>query len=198
MGICQPPRLNIRYRAASVAKAHALGREHSDPNGNNWSSRQGNECNAMLRQLTRRPGTLTTLYPSGCRGDFCDLGRMYTGAPVWCAHQQFMESAEATHENGCVGWGLSGVGDLRSCLQLGASFCREPDGLTNLRVGDSTVPPYRVPGPFLRTGPGVASYAAVNVFATRYGQARFAAMCQGLQLTNSDAMTPKYHPAAGA
>jgi hypothetical protein len=25
-----------------------------------------------------------------------------------------------------------------------------PDGLTNLRVGDSTVPPYRVPGPFLR------------------------------------------------
>ena len=73
-----------------------------------------------------------------------------------------------------------------------------PEGLTNLRVGDSTVPPYRVPGPCLRTGRGVASYAAGNVFATRYGQARFAAMCQGLQLTNSDAMTPKYHPAAGA
>ena len=72
-----------------------------------------------------------------------------------------------------------------------------PDGLTNLRVGDSTVPPYRVPGPFLRPGPGVASYAAGNVFATRYGQARFAPMCQGLQLTKSDAMTPKYHPAGG-
>jgi hypothetical protein len=72
-----------------------------------------------------------------------------------------------------------------------------PDGLTNLRVGDSTVPPYRVPGPFLPPGPGVAAYAAGNVFATKYGQARFAPMCQGLQLTKSDAMAPKYHPARG-
>src|SRR6202046_33119 len=72
-----------------------------------------------------------------------------------------------------------------------------PDGLTNLRVGDSTVPPYRVPGPFLRPGPGVAAYTAGNVFATKYGQARFAPMCQGLHLTKSDALAPKYHPAAG-
>jgi hypothetical protein len=71
-----------------------------------------------------------------------------------------------------------------------------PDGLTNLRVGDSTVPPYRVPGPFLRPGPGVAAYTAGKVFATRYGQARFASMCQGLQLTKSDPLAPKYHPAA--
>jgi hypothetical protein len=72
-----------------------------------------------------------------------------------------------------------------------------PDGLTNLRVGDSMVPPYRVPGPFLPPGPGVAAYAAGNVFAKKYGQARFAPMCQGLQLTKSDAMAPKYHPAGG-
>jgi hypothetical protein len=72
-----------------------------------------------------------------------------------------------------------------------------PDGLTNLRVGDSTVPPYRVPGPFLPPRPGVAAYAAGNVFATKYGQARFAPLCQGLQLTKSDALAPKYHPAAG-
>ena len=71
-----------------------------------------------------------------------------------------------------------------------------PDGLINLRVGDSTVPPYRVPGPFLRPGPGVAAYASGSVFATRYGQARFASMCQGLHLTKSDALAPKYHPAA--
>jgi hypothetical protein len=71
-----------------------------------------------------------------------------------------------------------------------------PDGLTNLRIGDSTVPPYRVPGPFLRPGPGVASYAPGHVFATKYGQARFASMCQGLHLTKSDAVAPKYHPAA--
>ena len=72
-----------------------------------------------------------------------------------------------------------------------------PDGLTNLRVGDSTVPPYRVPGPFLPPRPGVAAYAAGNVFATKYGQARFAPMCQELQLTKSDALAPKYHPAGG-
>lgn len=70
-----------------------------------------------------------------------------------------------------------------------------PDGLTNFRVGDSTIPPYRVPGPFLPPGPGVASYAAGNVFATKYGQARFASMCQGLQLIKGDAIAPKYHPA---
>jgi|SRR5450631_1574921 hypothetical protein len=72
-----------------------------------------------------------------------------------------------------------------------------PDGLTNLRMGDSSVPQYRVPGPFLPPGPGVAAYAAGNVYAAKYGQARFASMCQGLQLTKSDAMPPKYHPAGG-
>ena len=71
-----------------------------------------------------------------------------------------------------------------------------PDGLTNLRVGDSTVPPYRVPGPFLRIGPAVAAYTAGHVFAARYGQARFATICQGVRLTKSDALAPKYHPAA--
>jgi hypothetical protein len=71
-----------------------------------------------------------------------------------------------------------------------------PDGLTNLRIGDSTVPPYRVPGPFLRPGPGVAAYASGHVFATKYGQARFASMCQELHLTKSDALAPRYHPAA--
>ncbi len=71
-----------------------------------------------------------------------------------------------------------------------------PDGLTNLRVGDSTVPPYRVPGPFLPPGPGVAAYVPGNAFAAKYGQSRFASMCQGLQLTKSDALAPKYHAAA--
>jgi hypothetical protein len=70
-----------------------------------------------------------------------------------------------------------------------------PDGMVNLRIGDATVPPYRVPGPFLRPGPGIAAYVAANVFATKYGLARFASMCQALQVTKSDAMTPRYHPA---
>lgn len=70
-----------------------------------------------------------------------------------------------------------------------------PDGLTNLRIGDATVPPYRVPGPMLPTGPGVAPYVTAKVFATKYGQARFASMCQGMVITKSDDMAPKYHPA---
>ena len=70
-----------------------------------------------------------------------------------------------------------------------------PDGLTNLQIGDSTVPPYRVPGPMLPTGPGVAPYVTAKIFATKYGQARFASMCQGMVVTKSDDMAPKYHPA---
>ena len=70
-----------------------------------------------------------------------------------------------------------------------------PDGLTNLQIGDSTVPPYRVPGPMLPPGPGVAQYVTAKVFATKYGQARFASMCQGMVITKSDDMAPKYHPA---
>jgi hypothetical protein len=72
-----------------------------------------------------------------------------------------------------------------------------PDGNTNIRVGDSTVPPYAVPGPFLPPGPRVAAYASGSVFATKYGQARFASMCQRLQVTQSQAIAPKYHPPGG-
>ena len=70
-----------------------------------------------------------------------------------------------------------------------------PDGLTNLQIGDSTIPPYRVPGPMLPPGPGVAQYVTAKVFATKYGQARFASMCQGMVVTKSDDLAPKYHPA---
>jgi hypothetical protein len=73
-----------------------------------------------------------------------------------------------------------------------------PDGLTNLRIGDATTPPYRVPGPFLRPGPGVAAYVSANVFAAKYGQARFASMCQAVQLSKSNPIAPKYHPAQQA
>jgi hypothetical protein len=70
-----------------------------------------------------------------------------------------------------------------------------PDGLTNLQIGDATIPPYRVPGPTLPTGPGVAPYVTAKVFASKYGQARFTSMCQGLVITKSDDMAPKFHPA---
>jgi hypothetical protein len=73
-----------------------------------------------------------------------------------------------------------------------------PDGNTNIRVGDSTVPPYTVPGPF--HGPGgahAAAYASGSMFASKYGQARFGSMCQRLQMTRSQAMAPKYHSEGG-
>jgi hypothetical protein len=72
-----------------------------------------------------------------------------------------------------------------------------PDGLTNLRIGDATVPPYTVPGPFTPKGQHQAAYVQANVFATKYGQARFASMCTAVKLTKSDAVPPKYHPASG-
>lgn len=72
-----------------------------------------------------------------------------------------------------------------------------PDGMTNIRIGDATVPPYRVPGPYLPAGAGVAAYVQASTFATRYGQARFASMCTGVKVTKSDALQPKYHPASG-
>lgn len=69
-----------------------------------------------------------------------------------------------------------------------------PDGLTNLRIGDATIPPYRVPGLFVPAGPGVAAYAQANTFAVKYGQARFGSMCGGVQMTKSDVLAPKFHP----
>jgi hypothetical protein len=69
-----------------------------------------------------------------------------------------------------------------------------PDGNTNVRVGDSTVPPYLVPGRFVRSGPRLAAYASGSAFATKYGQARFGSMCQQLRVTSNQAIAPKYHP----
>jgi hypothetical protein len=73
-----------------------------------------------------------------------------------------------------------------------------PDGLTNLRIGDATIPPYRVPGPYQPRGAGVAAYVAGDAFAAKYGLARFASLCQGVQVTKSDPVPPKYHPAQQA
>lgn len=73
-----------------------------------------------------------------------------------------------------------------------------PDSLIELRIGDAAIPPYRVPGPFLATGPGVAAYVQANTFAAKYGQARFASLCTAVKTTKSDAVAPKYAPAQSA
>ena len=67
-----------------------------------------------------------------------------------------------------------------------------PDGAINLRVGDNAIPNYVSPGPLHPPGPGVAAYASGDVFATRYGQARFHEMCEDVQLIKAGPMPPKY------
>lgn len=69
-----------------------------------------------------------------------------------------------------------------------------PDGKSNIRVGDATIGGYATPNPWLpRRSPNVASYASGDVFAKKYGEARFSQMCQSLQVAQTHPMTPKYH-----
>lgn len=69
-----------------------------------------------------------------------------------------------------------------------------PDGKSNIRVGDATIPGYSTPSPWIpRQTPNVAPYPSGGVFSKKYGQARFGTMCQSLQVLQSHAMTPKYH-----
>ena len=73
-----------------------------------------------------------------------------------------------------------------------------PDGKTNIRLGDATIPGYACPNPWVPAeshGPRVASYAAGDAFSKKYGEARFSTMCQNLQVYQNHPMTPKYHPA---
>lgn len=69
-----------------------------------------------------------------------------------------------------------------------------PDGSTNIRIGDATIPPYTTPNRLLpEHSPHTAEYATGDQFAVKYGQARFASMCQSLQLRGSRPMPPRYH-----
>lgn len=73
-----------------------------------------------------------------------------------------------------------------------------PDGKTNLRMGDATIPAYSTPNAYNRgaTAPGfrVAAYASGQVFAEKYGMARFSRMCQSLRVSQSRTTTLKYNP----
>ena len=57
-----------------------------------------------------------------------------------------------------------------------------PDGKTNIRIGDATIPSYDLPNAQLQAshsiGPMVAPYATGDVFAAKYGQARFSSLCR--------------------
>jgi hypothetical protein len=69
-----------------------------------------------------------------------------------------------------------------------------PDGKTNVRVGDATIGGYATPNRLIPRGtPNVAPYAPGDVFSEKYGEARFAHMCQNIQVAQSHSMPPKYH-----
>ncbi len=74
-----------------------------------------------------------------------------------------------------------------------------PDGMINIRMGDATIPPYTVASPYARPPAGVktAPYASGDVFAAKYGKARFGAMCQSVQVTQSKAVPPRFHSPGG-
>lgn len=71
-----------------------------------------------------------------------------------------------------------------------------PDGKIDIRLGDPTIPSYNAPNPWLQSlhaqGPHVAPYASGDVFATKYGLARFASMCEGVRMTKAGPLPPKF------
>jgi hypothetical protein len=73
-----------------------------------------------------------------------------------------------------------------------------PDGMINVRIGDNTIPNYQTPNtnPYLPKVPNnftpVAAYTSGQVFAQKYGLARFGSMCQSIQVTGSQSSQPRY------
>jgi hypothetical protein len=119
-----------------------------------------------------------------------------TTQPTWTTERDTREQAFSIQVP--QGWKTFGGVFRYSAVDVRLEVdATSPDGATNLRVGDAMVPPYQVPGPFKKPGPGVAPYASGQQFATKYGQARFSAMCTGLKLTKSDAVPPKYNSPGG-
>ena len=80
-----------------------------------------------------------------------------------------------------------------------------PDGKTNIRIGDASIPAYEIPNPRLdllaRTHPMLArgaaqqqqfraEYATGDQFATKYGEQRFGSVCQNLQVYKTGTADP--------
>jgi hypothetical protein len=102
------------------------------------------------------------------------------------------------------GWKVTG-----GAYRLGANNPRflvdmtSPDGSTNLRVGDSAVPAFTVPGSGWAEGTRyssgvdwaiVARYLSGRDFAVKYAQGRFQGMCQAMQLKRTDVLSPVVSP----
>jgi len=96
------------------------------------------------------------------------------------------------------GWKISG-GMFRYAIAYPRPHINmiSPDGKTTVRVGDATIPNYSTPNPWIPAKfagqDSVAPYPTGDVFATKYGQARFSTMCQSVQVKESHPKTPKYH-----
>jgi hypothetical protein len=103
-----------------------------------------------------------------------------------------------------LGWNATGgMFRYRIAYPRPSIDMNSPDGRINLRIGDSTIPNYQTPNPnpYLPVTPGgppVARYASGDVFAGKYGLARFGSMCQGIELKGTRPAQPKYSRADSA
>lgn len=80
-----------------------------------------------------------------------------------------------------------------------------PDGKINIQMGDPTIPNYQTPAnnPYIpqrlqrmQGGPPEAAYASGEVFAGKYGLARFSSMCQFVELKGTQPRQPKFSQSA--
>lgn len=76
-----------------------------------------------------------------------------------------------------------------------------PDGRTNIRIGDASIPSYDLPNPALERlhsiGKFVAPYPSGDQFAAKYGQTRFPVLCQNLQLSKTGQAEPTWGRGSG-
>jgi hypothetical protein len=76
-----------------------------------------------------------------------------------------------------------------------------PDGKTTVMVGDATIPNYQTPVSYRmpggQQGPPVEPYASGDVYAGKYGLARFKSMCQSVELKGSEPEQPKFSKSNG-
>ena len=76
-----------------------------------------------------------------------------------------------------------------------------PDGRSNIRIGDPTIPSYDIPNATLERlhsiGKFIAPYASGEEFALKYGQSRFPGMCHNLRVYKTGESEPTWGRGTG-
>lgn len=100
------------------------------------------------------------------------------------------------------GWHVNGgMYRYRVAYPRPAVEMTSPDGKTTVVVDDATIPNYQTPVPYRlpggQQGPPVEAFISGDVFAAKYGLARFKSMCQSLELKGSEPKEPKFSRSGG-